>query len=147
MTEEPTIITKNSNGVVTYKKYSTGDEYWYDDNGGLRAYKDPDGYEAHYNSNCFITYVKFPSGNEVWFDNHKVCRRRFKNGVDEFYDSNGNITCKYNSNGEKEYPIAQFWLAFSVICFIVSVVCFAKAANSIYFSAPNPSSNSVEVRK
>jgi|LauGreDrversion4_2_1035121.scaffolds.fasta_scaffold141303_4 hypothetical protein len=146
MTEEPTIITKNSNGVVTYKKYSTGDEYWYDDNGVLRAYKEPDGYEAHSDSHGLVIYMKFPSGNEVWFDNHKVCRRRFKNGVDEFYESNGNITCKKNSKSEA-HLIAQFWLAFSVICFMVSIVCFAKAANSIYFSEPTPSPNSVEVRK
>ena len=146
MTEEPTIITKNSNGVVTYKKYSTGDEYWYDDNGVLRYYKEPDGYEARFNSHGLLTYMKFSSGDEIWY-NYKVCRLRFKNGVDEFYDSNGNITCKYNSNGKKEDPIVQFWLAFSVICFIVSIVCFMKAADSNYFSEPTPSPNSVDVRK
>ena len=151
MTEEPTIITKNSNGVVTYKKYSTGDEYWYDDNGVLLASKESDGYETRFDSHSLLTYMKFPEGHEIWYDNYKVCRLRFKNGVDEFYDSNGNITCKYNSNGKKENPIAQlwncYWISVSVICFIVSVVCFAKAANSIYFSEPTPSPNSVDVRK
>ena len=170
MTEEPTIITKNSNGVVTYKKYSTGDEYWYDDNGVLLASKESDGYETRFDSHGLLTYMKFPegheirfdshglltymkfpSGDEIWYDNYKVCRLRFKNGVDEFYDSNGNITCKYNSNGKKENPIAQlwncYWISVSVICFIVSVVCFAKAADSNYFSEPTPSPNSVEVRK
>ena len=145
MTEEPTIITKNSNGVVTYKKYPTGDEYWYDDSGVLLYYKEPNGYEARCDSHGLITYMKFPSGNEVWFDDHKVCRRRYKNGVDQFYDSNGNLT--YESNPKSEaHLIAQFWLAFSIICFMGSIVCFMKAANSIYFPEPTPS-NSVEMSK